>query len=204
MTDPFMSDKTSETGQGPSSAPASFTSNVLRIFTETFVETAGSVVLDLGPVCGENISFFSSRAGKLHVFDFLRELTRIPAACDLPGQLWRPFDYPPGSFDGILLWDLVSRFQDRDAAMLVEQCRKITKPGGHLMVFVSNEDAEIKTVNSFVVGENYEVGFRPQPHLRLPVKKRQNRDILEIMKPFTQTKSFIYRNGVREFLFRAP
>jgi hypothetical protein len=199
-----MPNKMPEAGQGMSAVPVSFTSNALKIFTEKVAGFTESVLLDIGPVCGENISFFSTRVDKLYVFDIFRELTRKSDAEDVSGQPWRHLDYPPGTFDGILLWDLASRFNDRDAMQLVEQCLKIVKTGGHLMVFASNEEADVKIVNSFVIGENYEVSFRPQRHIRLPVKNRQNRDILKIMSPFTQTRSFIYRNGVREFLFRAP
>lgn len=199
-----MLNKEPETGLSISALPASFTSNALRIFIETLGETPGSAVLDLGPICGENIEFFSNRVKKLFVCDFFNALARHPVAGDGADRPWHHLDYPPGGFNGILLWDLISRFEDIDAGILVERCREMVKPGGHVVVFASNEDSTLKTVNSFVLGRDYTVGFRPQRHLRLPVKNRQNRDILEIMKPFIQIRSYIYRNGIREFLFRAP
>lgn len=197
-----MVNKEPETGRNASSAPGPFTSNALRLFIETVEDVAGAAVLDLGPVCGENINFLSCRVCKLYVCDFYRELSRNLDTGDAWDRVWRHLDYPPGSFNGVLLWDLVNRFKDQEAIKLVERCRKMVKPGGHVVVFASNEDAESKTVNSFVIGNGYKVCFRPQRHLRLPVKNRQNRDILEIMKPFIQIRSFIYRNGIREFLFR--
>jgi hypothetical protein len=52
-----------------------------------------------------------------------------------------------------------------------------------------------------VVGQNFRVGLRSQPHLHLPIRGRQNRDILAMMTPLKPAKSFICRLGFMEFLF---
>jgi hypothetical protein len=76
------------------------------------------------------------------------------------------------------------------------------KPGGMVMVMVLGEQSASSVVNSFVVERDFRIHLRPQPHLHLPIRSRQNRDVLAMMAPFTPAKSFICRLGFMEFLFR--
>jgi hypothetical protein len=69
------------------------------------------------------------------------------------------------------------------------------------VVLVLGEQAARLGVNSFVIGQDYKVGLRSQPHLRLPIRGRQNRDVLAMMTPLKPAKSFICRLGFMEFLF---
>jgi hypothetical protein len=70
------------------------------------------------------------------------------------------------------------------------------------MVMVMGDQVASSETRSFVVGENYRIYLRPQPHLELPLRSRQNRDVLSMMAPFIPAKSFICRPGFMEFLFR--
>jgi hypothetical protein len=76
------------------------------------------------------------------------------------------------------------------------------KPGGMVTVFVLGAKSLSNTVNSFVIGDGLRLSLRPQPHLDLPLYVRQNREVLSLFTPFTPVRSFIYRNGLREFLFQ--
>jgi len=76
------------------------------------------------------------------------------------------------------------------------------KPGGMAAVTVQGDQAASSMVNSFVIGEDFRVRLRPQTHLHLPLRHRQNRDVLAMMAPLTPAKSFICRPGFMEFLFR--
>ena len=179
-----------------------YTSNVLRLFAEDLERRREAQVLDMGPVCSENINLFAPRVRRLYVCDMFLRL-ECERRRGLPFSMaWRHLDYPPQCFDGILFWDLADHLDDLDGHRLTELCYHMLKPGGLMLVFALGEQVIPPVVNSFVIGEGFRVHQRLQSHLDLPLNIRQNRKILALMTPFTPAKSFIYRNGLREFLFR--
>ena len=158
-------------------------------------------VLDLGPVCQENIRFLARRVKKLYVCDMFIRLDRCLGKGEPVDRIWHELDYPPESFDGILIWELADRLADREVSVLVKLCHTLLKPGGMAVVMVLGEQSERLGVNSFVVGQDFMVRLRSQSHLNLPIRSRQNRDILAMMRPLKPAKSFICRLGFMEFLF---
>jgi hypothetical protein len=180
-----------------------YTSNVLQLFTEGLdCQPQGQgQVLDLGPVCHENISYFARRVKKLYICDMFIRLERCLCKGGSVGRIWQELDYPPESFDGILLWELADRLDDKEVRTLVKLCHTILKPGGMAVVLVLGEQMARFGVNSFVVGQDFKVRLRPQSHLHLPIRGRQNRDVLAMMTPLSPAKSFICRLGFMEFLF---
>jgi len=191
-----------EHGPNLESDPADYTSSVLGLFVEVLERRQEAQVLDLGPVCGENITFLAHQVQRLCVCDMFIRLDRNRRKGVPLSWAWGQLDYPPQSFDGILLWDLADHLNDQEVKRLVELCRNMVKPGGMVTVFVFGEKAVSTTVNSFVIGDGLRLHLRPQFHLDLPLHVRQNREVLSLFTPFTPVRSFIYRNGLREFLFR--
>ena len=181
---------------------AGYTSNALKLFTEGIDRQDKGRILDVGPVCHENIVFFTQRVEKLYICDMFFRLVQCLSRGKPVRQIWRQFDYPPKSFDGILLWELADRLNEQEVGTLVELCYTMLKPGGLLVVFVLGEQSVSSVVNSFVIGQNYRMHLRSQPHLHLPLCDRQNRDVLSMMSPLTPVRSFVCRHGLREFLFR--
>lgn len=159
-------------------------------------------VLDLGPVCQENIRFFARRVKRLYVCDMFIRLDRCLRKDNPVRRIWQELDYPPESFDGIILWELADRLDDEEVGTLVKLCHTMLKPGGMAVVLVLGEQASWPGINSFVVGQDFKVSLRPQSHLNLPIRGRQNRDVLAMMSPLKPAKSFICRLGFMEFLFK--
>jgi len=181
---------------------ADYTSNILRLFVEDIEQGREVQVLDVGRTCNRNINFFARRVKRLFVCDMFLRLNQDRLRGFPPSQAWRDLDYPPQSFDGLLLWDLIDRLDENEGHRLVELCHTLVKPGGKIMLFAQNEKAVSAVVNAFVIGEDYELNIHSRPHLNLPLHCRQNRDIMNLLAPFTPIKSFIYRSGLREFLFQ--
>ncbi len=179
-----------------------FVSNTLKLFTESIDRRSGGQILDLGTACQENIQFFTQWAQKLYICDMFSRLARPLHKKEYSHEIWRQLDYPSKSFDGILLWDLLDRLDEPDVATLVDLCHAMLKSGGLLVVFVPGEQPLSPVVNSFVIGQNFRIHTRPQPRLHLPLSPRQNRDVLAMMSAFTPVRSFVCRNGLREFLFK--
>jgi cytoskeletal protein CcmA (bactofilin family) len=184
------------------SEPVTHTSNVIRMFIKGFERQQDRQILDIGPVCSENINFLAQHVTRLYVCDMFLQLDQVRRK-DFPiSSLWQHLDYPPQSFDGILLWDLIDYFEDNEVSRLVELCIKMLRPGGLVMVFSLGEQMTQTAVNTFVIGEGLRLDLRSQPHLDLHFHTRQNREVLSFFTPLTLVKSFIYHNGLRQFLFQ--
>jgi hypothetical protein len=180
----------------------SYTSNALKLFMEHLDQQPQCRLLDVGPVCQENINFFARRVWKHYLCDMFIRLDRKIRKGDPVFQIWKELDYHPESFDGILLWELADRLDEQDVNRLVNLCHSMLKPGGMTVAMVMGDQVASSETRSFVVGQNYRIFLRPQPHLELPLRGRQNRDVLSMMAPFIPAKSFICRPGFMEFLFR--
>ncbi|MEJ2657088.1 MAG: hypothetical protein P8012_07810 [Desulfobacterales bacterium] len=179
-----------------------YTSNALKLFVEYLEQRPEGRMLDIGPVCQENIRFFAERVKKHYVCDMFIRLDRRLRKGEPVHQIWQDLDYQPESFSGILVWELADRLSDEDVHRLVTVCHSMLIPGGMAVVMVMGDQIASPETRSFVVGQNYRVHLRPQPHLNLPLRGRQNRDVLSMMAPFVPAKSFICRPGFMEFLFQ--
>jgi hypothetical protein len=146
--------------------------------------------------------FFARRVKTLYICDMFRHLVQCLKNKHPVSQIWKHLDYPPESFHGILLWELADRLDDQEVNTLAKLCHNMLKPGGMAVVLVLGDQAASAVVNSFVIGQDYRAYLRPQKHLNLPLRSRQNRDVLALMAPLTPAKSFICRPGFVEFLFR--
>ncbi len=178
------------------------TSNVLKVFTERVKRSQNAQLLDLGPVCGENINFFAKRVKRLFVCDMFLHLD-LACRRGLPtSNVWQHLDYPPLSFDGIMLWGLIDYLDDTEVRKLLDLCNTMLKPSGTLLAVFQDEFTITSTTNSYVISDNFEVYLRPQPHLSLSLRTRHNRALLTIVAPFTPIKSFVSRDGIREILLR--
>jgi hypothetical protein len=192
----------SRSNSQPVAEPTRYLSNALRLFVQSLEKREETQLLDLGPVCGENVSFFARQVKRHYVCDMFLRLDRRRREGFPIDRVWADLDYPSQSFDGILVWDFGDRLEDDEVAKFVELCYSMIKPGGLAAVFVGSPWPFPSAVNAYVVGKEFWVHTRHQPHLDLPLLGRQNRDVLTMLAPFEPFKSFIYRSGLREFLFR--
>ena len=181
-------------------ALADYTSIMLQMYFETLEQSSMAQVLDVGPVCEENITFFAQRVKRYHVCDMFLRLNRNKREGLPPKKVWKHLDYAPHSFDGINLWDFIDHLNDDEISRLVNLCHTLLKPKGMMIVTSFEEQSAPSQINSFVMQDSYRLTFRLQNHLDLPCYYRSNRILTNILSEFASVKSFIYRNGVREFL----
>ena len=179
-----------------------YTSNALKLFTEYIAQYPEGRLLDIGPVCQENIRFFTGKVRKHYVCDMFIRMDRRLRNDQPVRQMWEELDYRPETFHGILVWELADRLNDEDVHRLVKLCHTILIPGGLVVVMVMGDQIATPETRSFVIGQNNRIQLRPQPHLKLPLRGRQNRDVMSMMAPFVAAKSFICRPGFMEFLFK--
>ncbi|MBW1783038.1 MAG: class I SAM-dependent methyltransferase [Deltaproteobacteria bacterium] len=186
----------------PDLQPNAYTSKALGLFLEGLKEVQESEVLDVGSVCGDNIRFFAHRVKRLYICDMFRLLRRDTRDSLSPNQALKHLDYTPRSFHGILLWNLIEHLNDSDVGRLAELCYGMLKPRGMLFASLTGRSAVGTAAYSFVVKDDYRLKIAPKPDVSLPLHVRSNREVLELFFLFTPEKSFLYQNGLREYLFR--
>lgn len=188
----------------PESNSIEYTSKVLQLLAGTFEKHRNSLVLDVGPVCNENIEFFARRVKRLSVCDLFIRLNRDRRKGLKTNRVWRNLDYAPRSFDAINLWDLMEHLDDNEARRLTEICCNMLKPNGLLFVTAFEKQPAPREVSSFVTGQDFQLSLRPLPGLYLPWHYRHNRALISLLMPLLVVKIFCYRSGIREFLFQSP
>ena len=184
--------------------PVSYDSTILKLFLETLERWKDVQVLDAGPVCQENLIYFAHKIQRYYVCDMFIRLHRSLSRDSNPDSYFQDLDYPPHSFDGIQLWDLVDHLDDDRARLLVARCLEMLRPNGLLMLIALEKKPEPATINAFVIGRDYRLDLRPQPHLELPWHSRHNRALMSLLDEFQYVKTFRYHNGLRELLFQRP
>jgi len=189
------------TPDGQSAGLAS-TSKALPVFLKYIDARPDAHILDLGPVCGENINFLSRRVRKLSICDMFIRLNRQKEKGQAYERIWRHLDYEAKMFDGILMWDLPDRLGNDAASAVGDNCRRILKPGGLVMACALDEKEDTTDIHTFVIENDLHISFRRQPHLNLPLYVRKTRKIINTMAPLKLVQSSLFRNGLREFIFR--
>ena len=185
-------------------SPVSYTSEILKLFIDPLVRLKDGRILDMGPVCGENVMFFAGRLRQHFVCDMFFRLIREQSVARHSRNVWRHLDYPAGFFDGIHLWDLCDHLDDKMVNQLVQRCFSMLRPGGLLLLTAFEKPPSSGRVNSFIIQNDYRVGFRVQPHLNLDWHCRHNRALMSLLSSFRIIKSLRYRNGIREILLKKP
>jgi len=184
--------------------PIGYSSTILELFVESLARWKDAHILDAGPVCQENITFFANRMRKVYVCDMFVRLHRALGEQPQPGNFCQQLDYPPRSFDGIQLWALIDHLDDDQAQKLVARCFEMLRTTGLLMLIALEKKPVPAKINTFVIGREYRLDLRLQPHLELPWYGRHNRALMSVLAEFEIVKSYRYVNGLREFLFKKP
>ena len=184
--------------------PVGYNSTILELFVESLERWSDVQILDAGPVCQENITFFARRMSRHNACDMFIRLHRALGNQPKPGNFCKHLDYPPRSFDGIQLWDLIDHLDDDQATQLVERCFEMLRSTGLLMLIALEKPPVVPEINTFVIGRDYRIDLRLQQHLELPWYCRHNRALMSLLADFEIVKSYRYFNGRREFLFKKP
>lgn len=177
-----------------------YTSMMLKMYFQNLAKVSIAQVLDIGPVCNENIMYFAKRVKRLYVCDLFLRLNRSRRKKWSFKKVLDYLDYKPGCFEGINLWDFIDHLKADDISRLIKRCHALLVPGGMLSVTSFEKQWAPTKTHSFVIKAGNQITFRLQRHLDLPRYYHSNRIMTSVLSEFQTVKSFIYRNGVREFL----
>ena len=187
-----------------------FSTKALRKFISCLTRHDPPVLLDLGPVVGENVSFFGERLGcKIFVEDIFADVDRHVRAGTLealPAFLKKRFPQETGSFDGILCWDVMDYMERPAATELAHELTRVLRPDGALLAFFRaaaqpHHDAQY---TKFIVADEKNLKHRMYPAARGRQAVLVNRDIIRLFPGLRVADSFLLQNNLREILFRKP
>ena len=179
---------------------SAYTSMMLKLYFQGLASLPNARVLDIGPVCNENIVHFARRVKRLYVCDLFLRLDRNRSNAMVFEKVLEYLDYAPNSFNGINLWDFIDHLKDDHVSRLVKRCHALLVSGGMVSITSFEKQWAPAKTHAFVIKSGHQIAFRLQDHLDLPRYYHSNRIMTSELSAFRTVKSFIYRNGVREFL----
>jgi hypothetical protein len=196
------------TSRAASAAPT-FPTKALQRFLTSLTSRDAPVLLDLGPVVGNNVSFFGEQLGcKIFVEDIYKELDRYAREDKLdalPEFLSKRFSQADGSMDGILCWDVFDYLARPAAQALAAQLTRVLRPDGALLTLFNTTQPDGKLhYTKYVVADEASLVYRTYPAARGRQTVLLSRDLTLLFGGLRVADSFLLQNNVRELLFRKP
>lgn len=198
----------------PAVPPDRRTSNGLEQFFHAMRDRQGLRILDLTGGSQANIQFIAEQGHKptqdgfphaLHecfspppggFFSNQEDDARVARFCSMT------LDHPPGSFQGVLVWDALHFLAEPLLAPVVSQLHLLTEPGGLLLFyFHANERITELPLQNYHIVDRRTVSTTPRNSV-LPARFLSNRAIEQIFAGFTAVKFFVTRDYLREVIVR--
>jgi len=176
-------------------------------------------LLDLGPAWQTTLSFFIERGFRVSSDDLLREWkgflteeeTRLREDASVrdtvdmtpAGRATRFLSgnlvYAKGSFDAILLWDLLDYLEPSLAKLLVSHLTDLLRAGG--VVFAMFHSRKPEAFQRYRVADSNTLQVVSAPAIFPAQKIYQNREIQDLFQRYRTMRSFVGRDQLRETLF---
>jgi hypothetical protein len=183
----------------------------LEEFFSCIRDQSGLTILDLGGATQENIDFITNLGHRLYSESFLQILHETfgadgTAEQSNPGQIDRflrqTLDYPPGHFDGVLIWDVLEYLAPALLAAVVERLHKIVRPRSYMLA-VFHADDKLETVPTYTFRiEDRSALQVAQQGMRRPAQLFNNRGLERLFGGFESVKFFLTRERLRELIVR--
>ena len=169
-------------------------------------QPAPTVLLDLGPVTGPNVSFFGEHLGcKLFIEDLFADLDRHARAGTLDalaGTIPSRFRHADASVDGVLCWDFFDFLPKAAAQALAKEIVRMIRPGGSVMGFFCTSSVPSASFMKYEIVDEKSLRHRPHPGAGGPRQALQNRDIIKMFDGLIVSDSFLLKNNTREILLK--
>jgi len=170
----------------------------------------GLSILDLAGASQQNIDFLTNLGHKIYSANVIYSMEECfgndPSGQTNPGRieyfLRSNFDYPPDTFDGVLMWDSMQFMSQALLNATVDRLAEIMRPKSYLLAFFTVND-KVQEVASY--------GFRIQDSKTLLVTDRgmrptghvfNNRSLEKLFGKFESVKFFLTRENLREVIVR--
>ena len=200
----------SDTDTGPTDGRV-YPSRALAKFLASLSAKSQPVLLDLGPVVGQNVSFFGEQLGcKIFVENLCKDIDRHVRDAkleEMPAFFEKRFPQEDASVDGVLCWDVLDYLDKASAQAVAKQLARILRPDGALLaMFMATAPATPPRAEytRYVVIDQATLQYRPYAATRGKQRPMLNRDIELMFQPLRVTEQFLLKNNLREVLFRKP
>jgi len=194
-------------------------SNGLKEFLWTLDGIGHGHLLDLGPAWQTTIMFFLERGFKVYTEDLLSawkdfldaDAKRIreqsanadPALASPASRAERflagSLRYPDGTFDAVLMWDLLDYLDAEMSTRVVARVTSLMRDGGAVLAIFHNRKPEGFHRYRILDAQRVELVSTPSPIAAHRIY--QNREISNFFMRFRSSKSFVGRDQLRENLF---
>ena len=170
----------------------------------------GLSILDLAGASQQNIDFLTSLGHKIYSANVVHSMEECfgedPSSQTNAGRieffLRTNFDYPPETFDGVLMWDSMQFMSQALLTATVDRLADIMRPKSYLLAFFTvNDKAQEVASYSFRIQDSKtllvtERGMRTTGHVF------NNRSLEKLFGKFESVKFFLTRENLREVIVR--
>ena len=196
---------------GPTDGPVHPT-KALAKFLHSLSSRPQPMLLDLGPVVGQNVTFFGEQLGcKIFVENLYKDIDRHVKEGkldELPAFFAKRFPQDDASVDGILCWDVLDYLERPAAQAVAKQLVRIVRPEGAVLAFFAAaappQPPKHPEYTKFVVVDEASLQHRPYSAAREKQRPLLNRDIEKMFEPMRVTEQFLLKHNTREVLLRKP
>jgi hypothetical protein len=199
--------------------PAVRVSNGLKELLWNLDGLGRGTLLDLGPAWQTTLNFFIERGFRVSSEDILRgwkifldeeesrlrEDSALRETLDVTPEgrvsrfLKSNLQYPPTSFDAVLLWDVLDFMAPEINKQIVACISELLRPAG--IVFAMFHSKKAENFQRYRIADSNTLQVVPSAIITPAQKPYQNREIQDLFKGYRTTKSFVGRDQLRENLF---
>jgi len=207
------------TNRTPEPEQTTRVSNGLKEFLWNLDGLGRGTLLDLGPAWQTTLTFFIERGFRVTSDDILRDWSQFVTEEDAKAKenptpesyaerapelrakrfLEENLQYPPASFDALLLWDVLDYLEPALAKSMISQLTDLLRPGG--VVFAMFHSKKPPGFQRYRVADTSTLQVLSAKTIFPAQKIYQNREIQELFGRFRTMRSFVSRDQLRETLF---
>ncbi len=195
---------------GRKEPPAARSSRGLEQFFFSIRDVIGLSVLDCAGAKQENIDYLIDLGHKVYSQDLVLNIEES-FGLDIANQsnpsqiesfLKQNFDYPSGTFDGVLLWDALQFMAPPLLNATVERLHDVMRPGAYLLAFFTSvERASEVPSYSFRIADNKTITVIDRG-MRATGQVFNNRTLERLFGKFDSVKFFLTKENLREVIVR--
>ena len=180
----------------------------LNILCESLQGTVARSILELGPVRGDNIQFWSQYGPSVYVADLRSSLPlptkpEDPDNPEVPEPDWDSILHLPGDrrFDVILAWDLLNYLDLPEAASLIKYLSRFCRSGTMFFALIFDQKQMPQEITVYRIVDQERLRYENSGSSTQPCPRHQPRSLNGIMHQFRAANSFRLKNGIVEYLF---
>lgn len=177
----------------------------LRDLEREGVEQRRPLLLDLGPVLGSNVEFFTERSCRVQIADLFRSLPADAAAEPerLAQDLTAALPTPEQGATLVLAWDLFNYFRLEALTALGERLASCTAPGGIVFALLATHKTMPPQPQRYrIVDDSTLETAGGEPAAAVPAPRYRQPELERALPAFRVETTYLLRAGMQEYLLR--